>query len=332
MSATSPTHSRRQFLRQSFAASGAWLWRPETDVYWGRRRAEPHSPCDADPFAAGRLLGTLPLFGPGADDTPLEKMLGSGLDARFFTDVSTLGPGTLITPNEKFFIRTSYPDLLDSRAPWKIAVRGLVKRPVNLRLAELAPLAVPRGTYLIECCGNTNPRNFGLMSAARWSGIPISHVLSKLEILPRATHVQISGFDHHSPLPRRSVPGASWIFTFDQLERSGAFLATGMNEVPLPRDHGFPVRLIVPRWYGCASIKWVNEIVLLDEAAPSTDHMREFATRTHQDGIPSLARDFKPATVDQAAMAVRIEKWLVDGKIVYRVVGIMWGGSKPTDA
>src|SRR5262249_23935012 len=111
-----------------------------------------------------------------------------------------------------------------------------------------------------------------------------------------------------------------------------AFLATGMNGTPLPRDHGAPVRLIVPGWYGCACINWVNRIEIVDDTAPATSQMREFAGRTHQDGTPLLAREFAPAVIDLAAMPVRVEKWVIDGRLLYRVVGIMWGGSKPSNA
>jgi hypothetical protein len=51
-----------------------------------------------------------------------------------------------------------------------------------------------------------------------------------------------------------------------------------------------------------------------------------------QNGTPTLAREYVPATIDQAAMPIRIEKWQVDGKTLYNVVGVMWGGSRPTDA
>jgi DMSO/TMAO reductase YedYZ molybdopterin-dependent catalytic subunit len=104
-----------------------------------------------------------------------------------------------------------------------------------------------------------------------------------------------------------------------------------MNGVPLRFDHGFPIRLMVPNWYGCTCIKWVDAITLVDDDAPATSQMQEFASRTHQEGVPALARDYKPATMDQAAMPVRIERWRVAGKIVYRVVGIMWGGHRVTD-
>src|SRR5204862_7518096 len=104
-----------------------------------------------------------------------------------------------------------------------------------------------------------------------------------------------------------------------------ALLATGMNGAPLPPDHGFPVRLIVPGWYGCACIKWIDRIDLVAADAPATTQMREFARRTHQNGEPALAREFTPAVIDQAAMPVRVEKWLADGRIAYRVIGVMWG-------
>jgi DMSO/TMAO reductase YedYZ molybdopterin-dependent catalytic subunit len=106
-----------------------------------------------------------------------------------------------------------------------------------------------------------------------------------------------------------------------------------MNGAPLPLDHGAPVRLFVPGWYGCACIKWVNEIGLVGENEPATSQMQEFASRTHQKGVPVLARDYRPASLDQAAMPLRVEKWRVarGGGLLYRVVGISWGGHQTTD-
>jgi DMSO/TMAO reductase YedYZ molybdopterin-dependent catalytic subunit len=126
------------------------------------------------------------------------------------------------------------------------------------------------------------------------------------------------------------VPGASWIFARGDLDR--ALLATRMNGVPLPPDHGSPVRLIVPGWYGCACIKWVDRIDLVPEDAPATTQMQEFAARTHQNPAARLARDFTPAIIDTAAMPVRVEKWQIGGRLEYRIAGIVWGGSTPTNA
>jgi DMSO/TMAO reductase YedYZ molybdopterin-dependent catalytic subunit len=138
----------------------------------------------------------------------------------------------------------------------------------------------------------------------------------------------ISGFDRY-PIPSTtSEPGASWIFTAEDLNSSKAFFATEMNGSWLAKDHGAPVRLVMPGWYGCTCIKWVNEITLVGEDAAVTSQMQEFAARTMQQGTPELARDYRPAVIEQAAMPVRVEKWLVDGKITYRVHGIAWGGSR----
>jgi DMSO/TMAO reductase YedYZ molybdopterin-dependent catalytic subunit len=143
--------------------------------------------------------------------------------------------------------------------------------------------------------------------------------------------VRVSGIDHTGPA-RTSIAGASWVFSRDDLERSGAFLATEMNNEPLPPDHGFPVRLVVPGWYGCTCIKWVSAIELVQDEEQATSQMREFARRTHQDGAPALAREYTPARIDLAATAIRVEQWVSNGRPTYRVVGIMWGGERPTNA
>jgi DMSO/TMAO reductase YedYZ molybdopterin-dependent catalytic subunit len=292
--------------------------------------ADATSPGCADPFAGGQLLGTVPFTREGG---PLNVPFGSGLDGRLYTDLSTLAPGDVVTPNERYYIRTRCPDLIPPSATWRIAVRGHVKMPVTLTLAMLARKVNPSlGPYVMECSGNGAFAAFGMLSAARWSGVPMTVVLAMLGVLPQATRVLVSGFDSYSqPQWGTSKTGAGWIFTIAQLEEAGAFLAIEMNGLPLSLDHGFPVRLVVPNWYGCACIKWVDAITLVDEGTAATSQMQEFASRTHQDGVPGLARDYKPATVDQAAMPVRIEKWRVAGKILYRVVGIVWGGYRPTD-
>jgi hypothetical protein len=60
--------------------------------------------------------------------------------------------------------------------------------------------------------------------------------------------------------------------------------------------------------------------------------MIEFARRTHQDGVPRLAADYAPPVIDLAATPVRVEQWVVEGRTVYRVVGIVWGGGKPASS
>jgi DMSO/TMAO reductase YedYZ molybdopterin-dependent catalytic subunit len=319
--------TRRHFLSQSLcAAQASTLGRFAV----GTSLQSGASLFQSEDFQEGRLLGELPFL--EEDDVAVGEILGSGLSGRLAVDLAQLTTQSLITPNDQFFIRTRSPDRLDPGTPWKIRVHGRVREAVELTLPELLAWVEPMGEHLLECSGNGRRRHFGLISAARWSGIPIHRVLERASVLSDSDQVLISGFDEHSRTDSGSVAGASWIFSRKQLEGAGAFLATEMNGEVLPRDHGYPVRLMIPGWYGCACIKWVQEIELVPESTPATEPMQEYAGRTQQEGNPQLARDFQPASIDLTALPVPVEKWKVRGAIRYRVVGILWAGEKSTDA
>jgi DMSO/TMAO reductase YedYZ molybdopterin-dependent catalytic subunit len=316
MMKAAPSATRRRFLEASAgAAAAAWLAPLKAALSRAFSTAEGE-----------RLLGTVPFVGEG--NFPVEAEVGAGLGRRRALDLATLTGETLLTPRDRFFIRTGAPERLPPTDTWKVRVHGLVEAPRELPIADLKREAVPLGVELVECAGNSRAAHFGLMSAARWTGVPLERVLDRVVRLPKATRVLVSGFDEHEVQDPGSVPGASWIFGLDQVRASGAFLATGMNGGSLTPDHGHPLRLVVPGWYGCTAIKWVNEIALVDDEAPATDQMREYAGRTHQGGAepPRRARDFQPATIDPAAVAVRVEK--IDaggGRLRHRIVGIRWG-------
>ena len=283
------------------------------------------------PPADGRLLGTVPFGAPGGRRTPLNQLLGSGLDARLFTDLTTLGnpQSGLITPNERFYVRTAAPGNLRPRQQPPSLPGGTEVAGIDFARLERTPGPVRVGPYLMECAGNSDPANFGLMSVATWTGFAMSSVIEQLAGDRAGRRILVSGTDPTGP-SATSVHGASWIFSREDLDR--AVLAVQMNDAPLPADHGSPARLIVPGWYGCACIKWVNRIEWVADDAPATSQMLEFAARTHQTPSARAAREFVPATIDTAAMPVRVEKWRVDGRLEYRITGIIWGGSKPTNA
>jgi DMSO/TMAO reductase YedYZ molybdopterin-dependent catalytic subunit len=280
-----------------------------------------------DPSWNGKLLGTLDFI----DETSVRVDIpqGSELDGRLYSDLSTLEPENPITPTEKFYIRTRASELLPDPAAWQVKLGGLIDRPMNLGIESLRKAARPMGTHVMECAGNVRQAKFGLLSVGEWAGVPVSEILDKAKVKSTTERVLISGFDRYSTASRTSIPGASWVFSREQLEKAGAFLTTGLNGQPLRKDHGAPIRLVVPGWYGCTCIKWVNEITLVEEEVEATSQMREYASRTLQKGVPRLAKDFEPASIEQAAMPIRIEKWSVAGKTQYRVVGIAWGGSQP---
>jgi hypothetical protein len=197
------TLTRRRFVHCSLCASGAWLVgscgddaAPLDAGHAGDdagRDAGPRadaggdaalrdtgvedaagSKCDAT-FEGGTMLGIAPFAG---ESTPLEVRRGEGWDGRLYTDLARVDRDRLLVENERFYIRTFYPDLLVPPDPWRIAIGGLVETPVSLSLDELVPLARPQGAHVLECSGNGRAGGFGLMSAAEWSGIPMSDVLA----------------------------------------------------------------------------------------------------------------------------------------------------------
>jgi len=252
----------------------------------------------------------------------MNTILGSELDGRLFTDLSSLAPDSLITPTPVFYIRTRASTLLPPARNWRIRVQA-GRRSRFLLISDLTNAAKPVGLRLLECAGNTRAARFGMISVADWKGVPVSSVLDDFGINGR---VRISGFDHYAAASFSSVPGASWIFAAADLRDSGAFLATAMNGAPLTPDHGAPVRLVVPGWYGCCSIKWVDEIAQVEERAEPTSQMIEYARRTNQTGSPNFAADFTPAVIDTTAIPIRIERWNFGFRHRYRIVGICWGG------
>ena len=310
--------SRRDFLRGSLGLGAALGLGGLAELDALASAVEPE----------GVYLGELPF--QAEPEVPAGVKQHAGLDARLYTDLSRLTPDRLVTPAEEFFVRTGRPDRLDPSRPWRIRVGGLVERPLELSPADLEPLAVSMGTHLVECAGNARWFRFGLMSAAEWSGVRLSRLLASARPRSAATSVLIAGFDQHSTTSTNSAAGCSWVFTRGQLESAGAFLATAMNGQPLAPDHGHPVRLVVPGWYGCCCVKWVDRIELTGGDRPATSQMREFALRTHQGGVPERAADYQPATIGRSALPIRLEKWRVAGKIQYRVIGIDWGGDRAT--
>jgi DMSO/TMAO reductase YedYZ molybdopterin-dependent catalytic subunit len=219
----------------------------------------------------------------------MDTAFGSELDGRLFTSLEGLEDGGIITPEDRFYLRTRASRILPRPEGWTIEVNGLTSAPRSVKIAELRANERELGLHLLECAGNTRAAHFGMISVGDWTGVPVSELLSEGKPLPQGKRVLVSGFDKYSGRSATSVEGASWIFAFHELNAAGAFLATKLNGKPLSRDHGAPVRLLVPGWYGCTCIKWVDRITLVDDAAEATSQMAEYAGRTHQNGSPRLA-------------------------------------------
>jgi DMSO/TMAO reductase YedYZ molybdopterin-dependent catalytic subunit len=314
--------TRRELLKAGLISGGLLLSGFDEAPWLVSEQTHPK-----DPFAGGQQVGTVEFIHEG--NVQMGLPIGQELDGRLYTDLSELSLGNQVTPAERFYLRTRASKLLPEAKSRSITVKGLVAATSTITIETLTKAAKPMGIHLMECAGNLGFARFGMISAAPWGGLSLTSVLENARVKTQATHVMISGFDEYETKSASSVPGASWIFSREELNAARAFLATEMSGQPLTRDHGAPVRLLVPGWYGCTCIKWVDAITLVQGSAEATSQMKEYAARTHQSGAPLLASDYQPAIIDQAAMPIRIEKWLVSGKIKYRVVGILWGGSRP---
>jgi DMSO/TMAO reductase YedYZ molybdopterin-dependent catalytic subunit len=226
---TAPT-DRRRFL--VFAGSAAALGVASGVAGWlldGRARA-------ADVRAALRLPPPARPAGPVPPDADLE--------------IPGLTP--LFIPNEEFYridtaLRVPVVDLAD----WRLEVRGLVDRPFSLTYDELLELPQIEADITLACVSNEVGGD--LVGNARWQGVPLRPLLERAGLKEGAT--QIVG---------RSVDGFTAGFpTVTALDLEEAMVAVGMNGDPLPLDHGFPARLVVPGLYGYVSAtKWLSAIEL----------------------------------------------------------------------
>ena len=190
------------------------------------------------------------------------------------TSVPDLAGGAVM-PNGRFYLRNHFdiPNL-DGKS-YRLSVRGLVERSLNLSMRDLHNLRAESLVVTLECAGNGRSTfdpavpgeawGLGAVSTAEWTGVPLLEVIERADLRPGATELTFRGADsglvegHDAPI--RFERGLS----VDQIREAGALLAYEMNGEPLSPPHGYPLRLIVPGWYAVASVKWLTEIVATDK-------------------------------------------------------------------
>jgi DMSO/TMAO reductase YedYZ molybdopterin-dependent catalytic subunit len=187
-------------------------------------------------------------------------------------------------------------DIPDFDAAWRLRVGGLVARPLELGLAELQRLPAKTLRVTLECAGNgrgqVSPRYPSMpwleegVSTAEWTGVPLSAVLNDAGLKASALEVVFHGADRgfdggieHSY--SRSLKVA------DALQAE-VLLVYAMNGAPLLPQHGAPLRLLVPRWYGMASVKWLARIEVIDHAFDGVQQALSYHFRqaAGEPGIP----------------------------------------------
>jgi DMSO/TMAO reductase YedYZ molybdopterin-dependent catalytic subunit len=158
-------------------------------------------------------------------------------------------------------------------AAWRLELGGRVARPLGLTLAELKERPARTLAVTMECAGNgralTEPRALSqpwlleAVGTAEWTGTPLAPILEEAGVEQGTVEVVFSGLDRGvqgevEHAYERSLPLA-------EAMRDDVLLAYEINGQPLPPQHGFPLRLLVPSWYGMTSVKWLRSITVVDE-------------------------------------------------------------------
>src|SRR3989441_8775608 len=195
-------------------------------------------------------------------DIPKDANFNPAPDRRNL-DIRTIdGP---FTPKDQFFTTQHYGHPVVDPAAFRLKISGLVEHPLSLSLDDLKKI---RNSDLIagfECSGNRRPLQ-GLSSNGRWTGVPLRAVLDEAGVKPQAREFVFFGADHGE----EDVEFRGQVNKVDQqfgrsLSREdalspGPLLAYALNGDPLTRHQGFPLRLLVPGWYGVANVKWLSNI------------------------------------------------------------------------
>ncbi len=181
----------------------------------------------------------------------------------------------LLTPNDAFFVRYHLADVpVDRLDPltFRLIVKGKVARPQQFTLAALKGLGARDLVAVNQCSGNG--RGFfeprvpggqaanGLMGNARWRGVPLKAVLDRAGVQPGAVEVRFDGMD--GPVAP-NTPDFAKSLKIDHARDGEVLLAWGMNGADLPVLNGYPLRLVVPGYFGTYWVKHLNEITVIDD-------------------------------------------------------------------
>jgi len=201
-----------------------------------------------------------------------------------------------ITPAGLHYLLTHFdiPDV-DS-ASWRLEVRGKVARPLALSLDELKALPSVTLAVTMECAGSGRaqafprpvgqPWNLDAVSTASWTGVRVAEVLRRAGVEPDTVDVAFHGADHGVERGEEHTYARS--LALDHALRDEVLLAWAMNGADLPPQHGAPLRLVVPGWYGMGNVKWLTRIEAIDRPFGGYQQAHNYHYRLTDDdpGVP----------------------------------------------
>jgi DMSO/TMAO reductase YedYZ molybdopterin-dependent catalytic subunit len=247
-----------------------------------------------------------------------------------------------ITPLGLHYLLVHYDIPVIDAGAWRLDVGGRVARPLSLTFADLQARESRTVPVTLECAGNgrarldprplSQPWLLEAVGTAAWTGVPVRALLEEAGVEEGAVEVLFTGADrgveggveqHYE----RSLP-------LDVARAEELLLAYAVNGVPLPPQHGFPLRLVVPGWYGMTSVKWLTRITVLDAPFTGYQQTRAYRYRASADDEPG-----EPVTriEPRALMAPPgIPDFLTRRRFAdagsVEVVGRAWSGWGPIEA
>jgi len=241
-----------------------------------------------------------------------------------------------ITPNERFYVRCHFPIPQIDRKTWRLKVEGAVSNSLELSYDELSQMEMRTVLATMECAGNGRSLletkvkgtqwDLGAVGNAEWTGVPLSAVLQRAGIGQRATDVILEGADRGGVKEPPRPEGEIYFARSVPIEKAkhDVLLAFKMNGEELTPSHGFPLRAIVPGWYGMASVKWLQRIVVTDEPFNGYYQSADYAYWQRRDGLPTLVPlSVMPAKAQIARPQAGEE--VAAGK-KYSIRGAAWSG------
>jgi DMSO/TMAO reductase YedYZ molybdopterin-dependent catalytic subunit len=243
-----------------------------------------------------------------------------------------------VTPNPLFFVRNHFDvPHIDARS-WRLRVEGLVENPVELTWNDILALP-PRSVFAtVECAGNG--RSFlksapgvqwgaGAIGHAEWTGVPLHRVLEKAGLKPQGNEVLFEGWDRGSEPDHPEPMSFARSLPLKKALDPDTLLVYRMNGEPLQPNHGYPMRLFVPGWYGVASVKWLRRIEVLDQPFKGYFQTKKYTVqRRGRQGVETVI--VGPMAVKSEIL--RPQHGSVLGLGTNRAFGVAWAGEKAVAA
>jgi DMSO/TMAO reductase YedYZ molybdopterin-dependent catalytic subunit len=238
-------------------------------------------------------------------------------------------------PTAHHYVRNHFRIPSLDPASWRLTVAGLVEHPLTLSLDDLRGMPSQSLGVTLECAGNGRstlrppvegePWGLGAVSTAEWTGVPLSEVLNRAGVKPTATELIFRGADGGTIGGHSGITRFERSLTLDEIRDFQPLLAFAMNGEPLPVEHGFPLRVVVPRWYGVASVKWLTEIDVTDVTFRGYfQHERYFYEWDDKH------RPREPVTIQRVRALItepRPNQQIERGNLTLR--GVAWSGAAP---